>query len=101
MTTTYQSIPLLDIIDRIDTGIKVPHDDEDLNPEQQVCCEELVNCLLHFLSITATARALHEMFSPEFTGIFQSLPNVFLPASRKIIDLAEVRKVIQVTDVLL
>ena len=101
MSTTHQGIPLLDIIDRMDTGIKVPHNAEDLNPEQQVCCEELINCLLHFPSIRATAGALHQMFGPVLTGIFQSFPDVFLPASRKTIDLAEDSTIIQVTDILL
>ena len=99
MPITYQGIPLLDIIDRMDTDIKVPHDDEDLNPGKEVCCEELVNCLLHFLSVTVAAGAVHKVFCPELTGILQPISNVFLPSSRKIINIAENSKVIQVTDV--
>ena len=98
ISTTHQSIPLLDIIDRIDTGIKVPHDDEDLNPGQQVFCKELVNCLLHFLNIRATAGAPHKVSCPELTGISQCFSNVPLPASRKIIGITDVAMVPQVTD---
>ena len=99
MFITHQSIPLLDIIDRMDTDIKIPHDDEDLNPEQQMCCEELINCLLHLLSIRTTAGALHKVFCPELTGIFQCTSNMFLPVSRNIIDIAKDNIVIQVTDI--
>ena len=34
MSVTYQIVPLLDIIDGIDTNIKVFHDNENLSPEQ-------------------------------------------------------------------
>ena len=99
MCITHQNIPLLDIIDRMDTSIKVPHDDKNLNPEQQVFCEELFNCLLHFLSVRATSGALCKMLCPELAGIFQPISNIFLPSSRKIIDIAEVDIVIQITDI--
>ena len=99
MVMTYQNIPLLDIIDRMDTSIKFPHDDEDLNPEWQAFCKESGNCLMHFPNIRATAGALHQVFCPELAGIFQGFPNVFLPASRNIIDIAQDNIVIQVTDV--
>ena len=98
MFTTYQGIPFLDIIHGMDTGIKVLHDDQDLNPRKEVCCEELVNCLFHFLSVVATAGAL-QVFCPEPTGIFQCIPNVFLPSSRKVINITEDSIVIQVTDI--
>ena len=69
MSVTYQFIPLLDIIDRMDTGIKIPHDDENLNPEQQVCCKEPINCLSYLLSIRATTGTLHKVFCPELASI--------------------------------
>ena len=83
----------------MDTGIKVVHDNKHLNPEQQVYCEELLNCLLHLLSIGATAGALDKVFCPELTGIFQSFSNVFLPATRKITNTAEAGIIVQATDV--
>ena len=99
MSTAHQSTPFLNIIDGMNTDIKVPHDDEDFNPEQQVCCEELVNCLVYLLRIRTTARALHKVFCPELASILQCISNIFLPATRKITDTAEISIVIQVTDV--
>jgi hypothetical protein len=57
---------------------------EDLNPKEQVCCEELINCLVHFLNIMATAGNLCKVLCPELACIFQSIPNVFFQASREI-----------------
>ena len=99
MSTTYQGIPLLDIIDRMDANIKIPCDDEDLNPGKEVCCKEHVKCLLYFLSITPTDRALGKVFCPELTGILQCISNVFLPSRRKITNITKNSIVIQVTDV--
>ena len=97
---TYQRIiPLLNVIDGMHTHIKLLHDNESLNPEEQVLCEELLNCLLHFPRIRSTAGALDKVFCPEFTGILQCSSNVFLPESRKIINTAEVSIVIQATNV--
>ena len=79
---TYQSIPLLNVIDGMHTDIKVLHDNKHLNPEEQVCCEELLNCLLHLVNTRATTGALDKVFCPELTGIPQSISNAFLPVSR-------------------
>ena len=99
MSVTYQIVPFLDIIDGMDTDIKVPHDGEDLNPEWQMCCEELVDRLVYFPRIRATTRDLHKMFCPELTGILQSISNTLLPVSRHIAETAEITNAIKVTDV--
>jgi hypothetical protein len=83
----------------MNTDIKVSHDGENLNPKQQVCCKESVNCLLNFLGIRAIARALCEVFGPEATSILQCISNIFLPASRKIMDITKNSIFVQVTDV--
>ena len=66
---TYQHIPMLYIIEGINTTIKVSHKAEGLNPKQKLCCEELVNCFIYFLNMKATAINLYEMLCPEVAGI--------------------------------
>ena len=94
MDITHQNIPLLNVIDGVDANIKVLHDSKHLNPEKQVCCEKLLNCLLDLPDIRATGGALGKVFCPELTGVLQSFSNMFLPSSRKIINTAEVGIVI-------
>ena len=96
---THQCIPFANIIDGIDSNIKVFHQAEGLNPIWQFCCEEVVNCLVNSPNITAVARNLQQVSCPELTSISQSIPNVCLPASRKIFNFSKGNKVIQPTNV--
>ena len=73
---TYQHIPMLYIIESINTAIKVSHEAEGLNPEQKMCCEELVNCLIYFLNTRTATRNLYKMLCPEVAGISQYIPNL-------------------------
>jgi len=52
---------LLHIVEGINTDIKVSCEAEDLNPKQQVHCEELINCFPYFLNPWTTAWDTHEM----------------------------------------
>ena len=83
----------------MNTDIKPPHDDEDLNPKEQACCEEFINCLIYLLNIMAVAGNLHKVLCPELACISQSIPNVLLLTSRDIPNLTEDGIVIQVTDI--
>ena len=75
MPRTHQNIPLLNVIDRMHTGTKVLHDNEHFSPEQQVLCEELLDCLLHLPRIRSTTGALDKVFCPELAGILQYAPS--------------------------
>jgi hypothetical protein len=61
--TTHQCIPLLDIIEGIDTNVKIPHNTEGLNPEQETGGEELVNCLMYFPNIRTTSCCFARCFA--------------------------------------
>ena len=89
------------VIEGMDTDIKTPHHNKDLNPKEQVCCEELVNGLVHFLKIMATTRDLYKVFCPEPACISQSISNMFFFIGLDISNLTENSIIIQATDILL
>ena len=96
---THQSTPFLNIIHSINPNTKVPCECKDLNPMQQMLCEELFNCFLHFLDTRAAGRNLQKVLCPKITCIFQTISNVVLPATREILDLTENSIVIKVADI--
>ena len=73
--TTYRNVPLFDVIDGINTSIKIPHHNKDFNPKEQVCCKELIDGLLDLLSIVVIVGGFDKVFCPELTSIPQSIPN--------------------------
>ena len=85
----------------MNTSVKIPHHNEDLNPKEQVCCEELINCLLDLLSIRTTVGGIYEVPCPEATGIPQGIPNMGLLMSGEIFTSTEDSVVIQIADILL
>ena len=64
-----------------------------------MCCEELVNCSLHFFNTRASAGDIQKVFCPEATCIFQSISNVVLLVSREIFNLTENSMATQVADI--
>ena len=99
--TTHRCIPLLYVIEGMNTNVRTSSEAEDLDPKKQIRSEEFINRDAHFLGITAAAGDLHKVFCPESASVFQCVPDVGRPARRKISNLAEDRVVIQVADVLL
>ena len=97
---THQHIPLLYVMDSMNTNFKVSCEDQDLNPRQETSCKEVFNCPLHILSAITAARNLCKMVCPELTCIFQGIPNVGSPECGKILDITEDSMVIQLADVL-
>lgn len=73
---TYHSIPLFYIIESMNASFKVSGQDEDLNPKQEVCHEELVNHPTDFLKIMATAWDLYKVTGPKCACIFKGTPNL-------------------------
>ena len=65
MYTTYQCIPLLYIVKGINTDINTFHEAEDLNPKQQLGCEELINCSPYFINIFAAPWDAYEVICPK------------------------------------
>ena len=96
---THQGAPLLNIIHGIYPNPKVPCESKDLNPIQQIGCEELLDCFLYLPNVGTATRDPQEVLCPELACIFQAITNVVLPAIRKILDITENRIAIQIADV--
>jgi len=96
---THQCVPLLYVIESINTNVKASCEDENLNPIQKTRLEELVYGLVDFLNTMVTIRNFCKMLCPEVACIFQGIPNVGGPGCGKILDLTEDSIVIQVTDI--
>src|SRR5882757_499749 len=85
----------------MNTNVQVFQETEGLNPEQEVGCEEFVNCLVHVLNTRTTASSSHKVVCPEAAGILQCTPNVGCSVFWEIFDLGERNIIFQLADVLL
>jgi len=94
----YQNTPLLDIIESINTNVKLSHEDQDLNPKQKTGWKELIYCPVCFLNTVLTTRNL-KMLCPEAACIFQGIPNIGSLLCFKVLDLTKDSMVVQVADV--
>ena len=96
---THQHVPLLYVMESMNTNLKISCKDQDLNPKQEASCKEVLNCLLHILSIITVAKNLCKVVCPELARIFQGIANVSSLEYWKILNLAEDSMVIQLADV--
>ena len=96
---THQFVPLLYIIESINTNVKVSHEDEDLNPKQKADCKEVINGLMYFLPTITDISDFYEMACPESACIFQGVSNIGSPECGKVLNLTEGSMVIQLADI--
>ena len=66
---THLHIPLVYILEGINSNVKVLQEAKDLNPKQEGCCEKFIDCLVYLLKAGAINRGLHKVACPEFASI--------------------------------
>jgi len=99
--TTHRGVPLLNVVDSMNSGVKAPHDDEGFDPKEQARREELVDGIAHFLDVVATAGSPCEVLRPEFARVSQRIPDLCLGAGGEVFNFAEGDIVVQVANILL
>jgi len=89
MCITHQHVPLLYIIESINTNLKVSCEDQNLNPVEKTSCKGVINCLVHFCNTITDVSDLCKVVCLEVACIFQGIPNVGSPDCEKILGVTE------------